>query len=222
MQWRTWLPAPVTMALLAALAAESSAASFDCGKANSRIDKIICSDENLSRLDDTLATEYKKTLSLTAHPDKAKLEQRAWVKSRNACADRACVEQAYRARIEALRSQQPQAHPEQSREPRAYQPYAGEADTSAGNNENGDPMFVTTAVILDHDNFRLVTNKGDFFWAPWMAAKKVDAMERMAAGLKGREARITYSKGMGKSETTECTVEGIARNIGFFGKHAAP
>ncbi|MBS1212631.1 MAG: hypothetical protein H6R26_1248 [Proteobacteria bacterium] len=220
MQRRALLPIIAMLTFLVAFPTGLLAASFDCRRAGSRIDKIICSDENLSRLDETMSRAYKKTLSLAIQPDKVKREQRAWIKSRNACVDQACVAQAYRTRIDALRSEQTDAQPAQPADPKAYRPYSGSGDSAVGRNENGEQMFVATAVILDHDNSRLFTDRGDFFWAPWMAAKRVDAMGQMAAGLKGREARITYSKTLGKSDTMECMVEGLARAISFGGKRS--
>lgn len=221
MRYTDLLPVSILITILA-FSAALPAASFDCGKATARIDKLICSSETLSSLDETLTAEYKKALSRTGNADKIKGEQRAWMKGRNACADQACVEQAYRARIDALHSEKPPVQPGQAGEPKPYRPYAGQGDSAVGQNESGDQMYIVTVTILDRDNFRLFTNKGDFFWAPWMSAKRVDAMSAMAEGMKGQDARITYSKSLGKSDTVECVVEGIARDISLFRKKASP
>ena len=40
------------------IAGNADAASFDCGKATSEVEKIICSDDELSRLDESLSKVY--------------------------------------------------------------------------------------------------------------------------------------------------------------------
>lgn len=58
-------------------------ASFDCAKATTKVEKMICADPELSVLDEKLHIVYKKALGKSS--DKAKLiqEQRDWVKERN-------------------------------------------------------------------------------------------------------------------------------------------
>lgn len=58
-------------------------ASFDCAKAKSNVEKMICKDAELSALDEKLHIVYKEALGKSL--DKAKLiqEQRDWVKERN-------------------------------------------------------------------------------------------------------------------------------------------
>lgn len=48
--------------LLAALAPAAPAASFDCAKAKTRIEKTICADKALSALDEKLAAAYRERL----------------------------------------------------------------------------------------------------------------------------------------------------------------
>jgi len=50
-------------AALACMSAQSQAASFDCAKAAAKIEKAICSDKELSILDDRMAEAYKKRLT---------------------------------------------------------------------------------------------------------------------------------------------------------------
>lgn len=45
----------------------SYAASFDCNKASTFIEKAICSESELSKLDDLLGKSYKKALIETAN-----------------------------------------------------------------------------------------------------------------------------------------------------------
>jgi hypothetical protein len=44
------------------IAGSINAASFDCGKAVSEVEKIICGDDKLSRLDETLNKAYLQAL----------------------------------------------------------------------------------------------------------------------------------------------------------------
>jgi len=96
------------VALLAGIAllvvsADVVGASFDCAKASTAIEKMICSDAELSDLDGRLAQGYRSALERAASPDAAKAAQRAWLTAeRNRCADVACLKAAYRRRIEAL------------------------------------------------------------------------------------------------------------------------
>jgi uncharacterized protein len=79
------------------------AASFDCGKAASEVEKLICGNEELSRLDESLNKTYLEALK---RPDirKQMIEsQRQWLKNeRNACKDAECLKKAYQTRIKEL------------------------------------------------------------------------------------------------------------------------
>lgn len=84
------------------LATTASAASFDCGKAATAVEKTICSTPRLSSLDDELAATWK------AVPKTAALRnaQRQWITERNECRELdECIEAAYLTRIAALRLQ---------------------------------------------------------------------------------------------------------------------
>ncbi len=41
---------------------QAQAASFDCGKAKTRVEKLICANAELSKLDEQLSREYKAAL----------------------------------------------------------------------------------------------------------------------------------------------------------------
>lgn len=92
--------------LSAALAISSigvHAASFDCAKASTAIEKAICADGQLSDLDSQLMQVYRKSLADSSSSDSLKAEQRLWLKEvRNSCQDVACLTQAYKGRISAL------------------------------------------------------------------------------------------------------------------------
>lgn len=79
------------------------AASFDCTKAASAIEKSICSDDQISGLDSQLMLSYKKSMSAAVNAEALKLEQRAWLANvRNKCQDAACLKFAYADRIAQL------------------------------------------------------------------------------------------------------------------------
>ena len=78
------------------------AASFDCGKASTKVDKLICADPALSRLDGELARAYGDKLSQASAPNTLKQAQRIWLKLRNTCIDPACIRWAYENRLQAL------------------------------------------------------------------------------------------------------------------------
>jgi uncharacterized protein len=80
------------------------AASFDCEKARSKVEKLICSDKKLSRLDETLNKAYQKALKRN-DIKKVVLEiQRSWLKSvRDTCRNSDCIRKLYESRINSLR-----------------------------------------------------------------------------------------------------------------------
>lgn len=88
--------------LLALTAAAAGAASFDCKLARGKVETMVCADPGLSALDAQLGLAYARSLKAAADPSADKAGQLAWLRTRNACADAACLRQAYTARIAAL------------------------------------------------------------------------------------------------------------------------
>ena len=81
-------------------------ASFDCAKAKTKIDKLICSDARLSEADEKLTALYNDVLAKSPVSEDAKQQQLEWLKqSRNTCRDADCLEQAYTSRIADLQTQ---------------------------------------------------------------------------------------------------------------------
>lgn len=71
----------LTCAAAGVLAASvASAASFDCAKAQSRVEKAVCTDPELSKLDSDLAAAYRDTLAVANRPATVRAEQREWVR----------------------------------------------------------------------------------------------------------------------------------------------
>lgn len=90
---------------LATLWTCAPAASFDCKKAVSTTEKLICSDAETSALDGKLQGAYETALAATDAYGKKELakEQRNWLKyARDICQDSVCLRQAYTSRIALL------------------------------------------------------------------------------------------------------------------------
>jgi uncharacterized protein len=78
--------------------------SFDCAKSTATVEKLICGDDDLAKLDRALGASYEKLFAKLSESDRQKErgEQSAWIEHRNACSKtkdvRACLETSYRQR----------------------------------------------------------------------------------------------------------------------------
>ena len=59
----------------------AQAASFDCGKASTFVEKAICTDKQLSGLDDQLAGLYKAGRAAAANSATLEADQKAWLEA---------------------------------------------------------------------------------------------------------------------------------------------
>lgn len=77
------------------------AASFDCAKAATPMERLICSNDSVSQLDEDLGQAYKE--ALVKYADKKDMlvrQQRNWIKwIRSQCTDPSCLVTLYEARI---------------------------------------------------------------------------------------------------------------------------
>ena len=98
-----------------------NAASFDCKKASTKIDKTICNDPNLSNLDSLLGDTYKELKVMIVKKELSKKDvkslkslfintQRKWLKNRNKSCKRydeielkSCLDDHYSQRIQKLK-----------------------------------------------------------------------------------------------------------------------
>lgn len=87
-----------------AFMATAQAASFDCEKASTKIEKMICGNVDLSRLDEDLSKAYKTALQDEKKSEPTRQAQKKWIKDRNSCQNTACVILAYHNRISELTS----------------------------------------------------------------------------------------------------------------------
>jgi uncharacterized protein len=84
---------------------QGQAASFDCNRAVTKVEKLICKDKVISEIDTELSVIYDKLLGESDEKDKLLLlkEQKHWLKfNRNPCVSASCIAVAYRSRITAL------------------------------------------------------------------------------------------------------------------------
>lgn len=99
---KDWVAAVLFGMLVTALPVQ--AASFDCAKAQSNIEHIICDNAEISKLDDELAVRYRLALRTMPWPqvDTVIQAQKIWMKARNDCLNAGCVTAIYSARIGML------------------------------------------------------------------------------------------------------------------------
>jgi uncharacterized protein len=83
-------------------AGAAQAASFDCSKAVSRTDHMICDDVSLNMLDGQLKAAYAGALDRSNDPERVTAKQKAWLKERDSCPDQQCMIAAYQRQIGRL------------------------------------------------------------------------------------------------------------------------
>lgn len=112
----TRMPLPGMSLLVAAsawlmLVAHAQAASFDCAKARTAVEKSICADPGLSALDEHLGRYYAAARVALAHDTSCLVaDQRHWLRNvRNACKGAECLTRATLQRLAVLDALQPGA-----------------------------------------------------------------------------------------------------------------
>lgn len=80
----------------------TQAASFDCTKAVTKVEKLICGDVEISKLDEELDTAYREALKDEKQAYATKQAQKQWMKKRNRCTDATCVKGLYESRLQAI------------------------------------------------------------------------------------------------------------------------
>lgn len=82
----------------------AQAVSFNCAKAQTKVEKLICGNEQASQLDKEMQSAYQEAQAHVADPVSLKSEQRQWLKMRDKCNDVACIIQAYHTRLANLKA----------------------------------------------------------------------------------------------------------------------
>lgn len=97
--------------LLLGLSSAASAQSFDCKKAQTRVEKMICADAGLRELDEHLGRYYAAgRMELERAESCLRTDQMQWLKTtRDACTDASCLKTAYLNRLGELDALQPGA-----------------------------------------------------------------------------------------------------------------
>ncbi|MBW8269545.1 lysozyme inhibitor LprI family protein [Caldovatus aquaticus] len=92
---------------VAGAAAPARAASFDCARARSPAERLVCADPALSSLDERLAAAYRAALAAVPWQRRLRGDQAAWLRATRdrAAGDPATLAAAYRARIAALEAE---------------------------------------------------------------------------------------------------------------------
>lgn len=80
----------------------ATAASFDCTRAGSAVERLICSDRELSDLDNSLDEVFVMEIEREEAATRLRSSQKAWLAARNACSDAACVRHQYEDRLAQL------------------------------------------------------------------------------------------------------------------------
>ena len=82
------------------------AASFDCHKARTKVEKMVCSSPELSKLDGELGVIYSKALAdPTMLAGEVSKNQKGWLKwDRNLCGDIPCLKKEYHKQIAELQN----------------------------------------------------------------------------------------------------------------------
>jgi uncharacterized protein len=95
----------VLVILIMMLPVSVQAAGFNCAKASSAVEKMICGDAETSRLDSDMAAAYKKASAKASDSAPLVADQKSWLKNtRNVCKDIECLKRAYRRRITELKT----------------------------------------------------------------------------------------------------------------------
>ncbi len=97
------VPAPSPVAAVATVVDSNPfAPSFDCTKASNGVERLICSDRELAKLDVELSQLYLKARSNAVDKDRLKSEQIAWVRTSRACSDKICLKKSFEQRLADL------------------------------------------------------------------------------------------------------------------------
>lgn len=81
----------------------TSAASFDCAKDLSSVENLICTNTELSMLDEQYAVTYAQALKAATNKNEFKQNATTWLRDvRNVCQDTACLTRAYLTQTEAI------------------------------------------------------------------------------------------------------------------------
>lgn len=93
-----------TLLICMSLISSAYAASFNCHKAETSIEKTICSDAVLSKLDDEMSSSYKVVMQKVNQSASIRKLQKNWLAERNNCSTIDCLNASYKRQLVALKS----------------------------------------------------------------------------------------------------------------------
>ena len=97
--------ASLAFGFMSATITAQAAPSFDCSKAATQVENMICDNPKIAQLDSDLADAYKTALrdSPWASANKRiRAEQKDWISRRDRCESPRCLRQVYHQRISVL------------------------------------------------------------------------------------------------------------------------
>ena len=101
--------AAVVITLAVSFSGQAVAApSFDCNKASTRVERMICDHPRIARLDSEMADAYRTALRDSPWASanwRIRAEQKQWIAERNRCRKPRCLRQLYRQRIDQLHAE---------------------------------------------------------------------------------------------------------------------
>lgn len=96
--------ATISLAGACLFSTPANSASFDCNSAATWVEKTICKNPELSKLDETMAEKYKQNLADTSDKDYKNnliIDQRTWLRfQRNTCTETKCLIREYKEYVE--------------------------------------------------------------------------------------------------------------------------
>lgn len=91
-----------SLLIVASTSAFADGPAFNCARASTKVEKMICADPTLSAADSVNADLYREVLQASDDPNHVKQEQRLWLKTRNTCQTVDCIAKAYDTRYNQL------------------------------------------------------------------------------------------------------------------------
>jgi len=89
-----------------AVSTAKTSPSFNCEKASTSVEKMICSESSLAKLDNQIASSYKDALKNASgnsgQIENLKQSQKQWLKTRNQCSSSDCLAKSYEDRNKEL------------------------------------------------------------------------------------------------------------------------
>ncbi|HUV67569.1 MAG TPA: SH3 domain-containing protein [Sedimentisphaerales bacterium] len=94
--------------MLSVIGTAQAQPSFDCSKASTRVENLICDKPRLAELDSELAEAYRIALRdapWASANRRIRAEQKDWIAERNQCGAPRCLREVYKQRIDELRAE---------------------------------------------------------------------------------------------------------------------